>query len=1527
MSRPYPNGPPPPPPPRNGHTHSPSFDGPPPSRPERSARRPQGTGATPSPATLRGNDDGRFGAFDAGHGPGGAGLPPRIGITGAQGGAGTAQAPNDGAGKNARMLDGLRGGSPSSPSLSPNLALSSSPSKALSNPFARSSPLASSSGFPHSSGGRDDYTDDDSDASSSRAHSPLPGGGGRNPDDDGAESPSVPTALNDALAAFGSAGARRADGRRGGLADQGFDVPSSRRGPGAGSQPSSPELDRASGQGNAARQKAAQARRLDPNEYPDTPAFREVDEALRRVRDEWPALVRGTSLAGQVGDGEGGETDDDAAGGEFDPVSLALHLLDPARAGEGAGGGGGRGGEARQTLPSFLRLKQQLDHAIRSTLSPVANPTSSNTNPYRAYETAISSHNLTLQSLSGAQKHIAGLRNGLGGTRERLEGKGREGLAGMYARMGMLEEMAAVLDEIDTLLRLPPSLETLLSEKRFLSAVVLLVRSIKALNKPELVEIGALADLRAWAGAQEGVVLEILIEELHNHLYLKSFYCDVRWKSYTRGQTSLPLVDFGDDADPVPSLSTSSALTQATSIHSSGRSTARLPRLSKLQRFLQNLALKPSGFDPTLEEAVEDLAWLEMQQAEADAASGGGAADDGLGGGSIAFGSGETLSAGSVDASASASKGGAKRPGEKRRNPEVDSFAYIEMLLEALAALGKLGYALDAVGQRVQGEMFALVEGTVEEVEERNDMMKQFGAPTSTTSGPRPSSFFVPPSPDPSRSSSSSGGPSSSSSAAAAAGSWATDGVASLLRLSASETNTLASSVETLRDLFWTLYSKMDAVLQGFRVAYEVAGRIAERRDFKDATLVKTSSGNLLFSLLDVWKPVQQEVRALLHDYLADDQSGTVSSRNPIVSVNEVLRFPRPRDGSKQIFKFSDSDLQTSSKLLRPLEDSLNSAIKAAVPGLITDGLPSTTTTSALIVASTDPSSVGAGSRTSGLNGTHKALVPADAFNVSVLFGPTLAFLERVKEIMPGGLIGEDETNASTGFGGFLEEFVLRTFLPQLEDKVASVFHQAVGGIDAFQEDPNYRRVSRVPIVRSVSNLNLLISSLCSMLRATPFHRENYSQLIVSVIHQFYQKCLERFKDLTARDTSDLGSTAANQSAPRKMAAAWAETNDLHTLLNDMRNVPSTDPLKLRELLQRETKLELDRKRNGVVASKDLISPAKKLWALGTLYSSLDWFIHHVSSLKTTSDSAASASSAPNGFSGTFGGRRGGAGPRESGYSYASSSEASPAMGSRDHGDDEEDGGERADGFALPLTSEMTRPFEALLKAYRQLANVVLYTLRLEIRLRTMHYLDKATRDGVYQLAEDIQEPDPSVVDLNSNLAECDEVAAGTLGEGERKFIFDGLSLLMDSLLIHNARYIRLLNRFGQAKMLRNLLALQQNLKNLGDAPLDVDFDRSRRFWDLFAVGPKDMLELVRKGEVSYDFDDLKALLNLQCGVDQSGKDGAIAATAANPNGAPAAADGAAAPAAGGMDRNRRQYNEYLIELFSLDPTGGMADE
>jgi hypothetical protein len=66
-----------------------------------------------------------------------------------------------------------------------------------------------------------------------------------------------------------------------------------------------------------------------------------------------------------------------------------------------------------------------------------------------------------------------------------------------------------------------------------------------------------------------------------------------------------------------------------------------------------------------------------------------------------------------------------------------------------------------------------------------------------------------------------------------------------LLRLTATETNDMEKNVETLRDLFWTLYSKLDAVLQGFRVSYEVSMRITDvslASVYDDQVLTKADS-------------------------------------------------------------------------------------------------------------------------------------------------------------------------------------------------------------------------------------------------------------------------------------------------------------------------------------------------------------------------------------------------------------------------------------------------------------------------------------------------------------------------------------------------------------------------------------------------------------------------------------------------------------------------------------------------------------
>lgn len=142
-------------------------------------------------------------------------------------------------------------------------------------------------------------------------------------------------------------------------------------------------------------------------------------------------------------------------------------------------------------------------------------------------------------------------------------------------------------------------------------------------------------------------------------------------------------------------------------------------------------------------------------------------------------------------------------------NPEADSFAYMELLIESLAVLGKLGNILDNVAQRLPSEIFSLVDSTIAEIEERAEYGRKESmiAFSGTSEG-----VYVFTSEDP-----------SIASANPPNGAFLK---ASSLRLTALESSAKRVDHEILKDLFWTLYSKLDAVAQGLRVVYEVANRV-----------------------------------------------------------------------------------------------------------------------------------------------------------------------------------------------------------------------------------------------------------------------------------------------------------------------------------------------------------------------------------------------------------------------------------------------------------------------------------------------------------------------------------------------------------------------------------------------------------------------------------------------------------------------------------------------------------------------------
>jgi exocyst complex component 4 len=418
-------------------------------------------------------------------------------------------------------------------------------------------------------------------------------------------------------------------------------------------------------------------------------------------------------------------------------------------------------------------------------------------------------------------------------------------------------------------------------------------------------------------------------------------------------------------------------------------------------------------------------------------------------------------------------------------SPEADSFGFIEHLVEALAALGRLGWALETLTQRQSAEVFALVEATVAEVEERAaDRRRQNLAPTGAAMAmapPPPSSTAI------SSSATVAGGSTLGSmatgigvsgEAAAAAIGDATVLVGALHALDYS--SSVDERAETLRDLFWTTYAKLDAVLQGLRVTWEVAGWIAGRKDFRDAppsittggapsavasapisassTMQHKASGGgsavaIAADVVEIWKPIQAEVRTLLRDYLTSEDSSLASTRNPIASVNDVLRDGKTqRDRTKNVFRFVDSDAKVNARLVKMYDEDLLRSLRSSVPGLV--GLDTASTA----VSVDDRLSLAATSPAAATTTQHRTVVPPDAFNVPILFQPTLAFLARASAVMPIGF-NEDETSG-------LDEFVVKVYLPRLEEKVSDLFGQATRG--RFETFTPVRPASNLPFFSSL---------------------------------------------------------------------------------------------------------------------------------------------------------------------------------------------------------------------------------------------------------------------------------------------------------------------------------------------------------------------------------------------------------------------------------------------------------------------------
>jgi exocyst complex component 4 len=144
------------------------------------------------------------------------------------------------------------------------------------------------------------------------------------------------------------------------------------------------------------------------------------------------------------------------------------------------------------------------------------------------------------------------------------------------------------------------------------------------------------------------------------------------------------------------------------------------------------------------------------------------------------------------------------------------------------------------------------------------------------------------------------------------------------------------------------------------------------------------------------------------------------------------------------------------------------------------------------------------------------------------------------------------------------------------------------------------------------------------------------------------------------------------------------------------------------------------------------------------------------------------------------------------------------------------------------------------------LAQTTLFTLRLELRCRVIHFLNQTIREGNFGLTEDEveeEELDPTIVELCKDLVSFENLLSATLEIQESKFILSELSCLIDQTLLSLACTITLFTSPSLGKLRRIILTVSQNLKHFIPQPQDALLNRSLEYFFLFSLGPAQFIQ------------------------------------------------------------------------------------
>jgi exocyst complex component 4 len=116
---------------------------------------------------------------------------------------------------------------------------------------------------------------------------------------------------------------------------------------------------------------------------------------------------------------------------------------------------------------------------------------------------------------------------------------------------------------------------------------------------------------------------------------------------------------------------------------------------------------------------------------------------------------------------------------------------------------------------------------------------------------------------------------------------------------------------------------------------------------------------------------------------------------------------------------------------------------------------------------------------------------------------------------------------------------------------------------------------------------------------------------------------------------------------------------------------------------------------------------------------------------------------------------------------------------------------------------------------------------------------------------------------LNCDLTEFEEMCCQSLPPRKARFVFDGITHLMDTVFSNGVRMLKGVNMNGVKKLVSNVEAIQQNLIGFSSAE-DCHLAQTKKYFELLKMNGNQIFEFINENKGLFSYDQYKLVVELK---------------------------------------------------------------